>query len=70
MASRLTTKAVTPLLLFCRSRLIRYGVLGDYDEWNADQGGSGGAQVALVTKSGTNGIHGSAYEYNRNTFTC
>ena len=36
---------------------------------NADQGGSGGAQVALVTKSGTNGIHGSAYEYNRNTFT-
>jgi hypothetical protein len=31
----------------------------------ADQGRSSGAQVALVTKSGTNQIHGSAYEYNR-----
>jgi len=37
--------------------------------YNADQGGSSGAQVALVTKSGTNEIHGSAYEYNRNTAT-
>jgi len=37
--------------------------------YNADQGGSSGAQVALVTKSGTNDIHGSAYEYNRNTAT-
>ena len=37
--------------------------------YNADQGGSSGAQVALVTKSGTNDIHGSAYEYNRNTYT-
>jgi len=26
---------------------------------NADEGGTSGAQVALVTKSGTNGIHGS-----------
>lgn len=37
--------------------------------YNADQGGSSGAQVALVTKSGTNDFHGSVYEYNRNTYT-
>jgi len=33
---------------------------------NADEGRSSGAQVSLVTKSGTNGFHGSVYEYNRN----
>ncbi len=32
---------------------------------NADAGRSSGAQVALITKSGTNKWHGSAYEYNR-----
>jgi hypothetical protein len=37
--------------------------------YDADQGGTGGAQVALVTKSGTNQFHGSAYEYHRNTYT-
>jgi Carboxypeptidase regulatory-like domain len=37
--------------------------------YNADQGGTSGAQVALVTKSGTNTLHGSAYEYLRNTYT-
>jgi hypothetical protein len=37
--------------------------------YNADQGGSSGAQVAMVTKSGTNDFHGSAYEYHRNTYT-
>jgi hypothetical protein len=37
--------------------------------YNADQGGTGGAQVSLVTKSGTNNFHGSAYEYHRNTVT-
>ncbi len=36
---------------------------------NADQGRSSGAQVSLVTKSGTNNFHGSLYEYNRNTAT-
>jgi len=33
---------------------------------NADQGRSSGAQVALITKGGTNNFHGSVYEYNRN----
>jgi carboxypeptidase family protein len=37
--------------------------------YNADQGVGSGAQVALVTKSGTNNYHGSLYEYNRNTAT-
>lgn len=34
---------------------------------SADQGRSSGAQVALVTKSGTNNWHGTGYEYNRPT---
>jgi len=37
--------------------------------YNADQGSSSGAQVSLITKSGTNHYHGSAYEYHRNTVT-
>jgi len=36
---------------------------------NADSGRSSGAQVTLVTKSGTNNLHGGLYEYNRNTAT-
>ncbi|MFL6337055.1 MAG: carboxypeptidase regulatory-like domain-containing protein [Pyrinomonadaceae bacterium] len=36
---------------------------------NAEQGRSSGAQVSLVTKSGTNALHGSLYEYHRNTVT-
>ena len=35
---------------------------------NADAGRSSGAQVSLVTKSGTNRFHGSLYEYHRPTF--
>ncbi len=37
--------------------------------YNADEGRSSGAQVALVTKGGTNDFHGAVYEYNRNTLT-
>jgi hypothetical protein len=37
--------------------------------YNADQGRSSGAQVSLITKSGTNAFHGSLYEYHRNTLT-
>ena len=37
--------------------------------YNADQGTGSGAQVALVTRSGTNRFHGTAYEYHRNTIT-
>ena len=34
---------------------------------NADSGRSSGAQISLVTKSGTNVLHGSVYEYHRPT---
>src|SRR6266576_4837176 len=37
--------------------------------YGADAGRSSGAQVSLVTKSGTNNLHGSLYEYHRNTAT-
>lgn len=36
---------------------------------NADAGRSSGAQVSMVTKSGSNKFHGSLYEYHRPTFT-
>jgi hypothetical protein len=36
---------------------------------NADSGRSSGAQVSLVTRSGTNSYHGSVYEYYRPTNT-
>lgn len=37
--------------------------------YNADEGRSSGAQVALVTKSGTNNFHGAAFWSHRNTAT-
>src|ERR1700675_4748441 len=37
--------------------------------YNADQGEGSGAQVALVTRSGTNTFHGALYEDMRNTIT-
>ncbi len=36
---------------------------------NADSGRSSGAQISLVTRSGTNKLHGSGYEYYRPTNT-
>jgi len=36
---------------------------------NADSGRSSGAQVSMITKSGSNKFHGAAYEYNRPTIT-
>lgn len=36
---------------------------------NADSGRSSGAQVSLITKSGSNEWHGLLYEYHRNTVT-
>jgi hypothetical protein len=35
--------------------------------FGADSGRSSGAQVSLITRSGTNRLHGSLYEYNRSS---
>src|SRR5437588_4644310 len=37
--------------------------------YNAEEGRSSGAQVALVTRSGTNQLHGGVFETHRNTLT-
>jgi hypothetical protein len=37
--------------------------------YDAQSGRSSGAEITIVTKSGTNAFHGSLYEYNRNTAT-
>jgi Carboxypeptidase regulatory-like domain len=36
--------------------------------YSADVGGMAGGQISMVSKSGTNSFHGSAYEYLRNNF--
>jgi hypothetical protein len=36
--------------------------------YDASFGRSGGGQVVVATKSGTNQLHGTAYEFNRNNF--
>ncbi len=36
---------------------------------NSDMGRASGAQVSLVTRSGTNELHGALYEFHRNTVT-
>jgi len=36
---------------------------------DASKGRSSGAQISLITKSGTNQFHGALYEYHRNTVT-
>jgi hypothetical protein len=37
--------------------------------WDAEFGRAGGAVTQIETKSGSNGLHGSAFEYLRNTLT-
>jgi hypothetical protein len=37
--------------------------------YNAEEGTGSGAEVALITRSGTSNWHGSGYEYLRNTIT-
>lgn len=40
----------------------------DAGAYTADTGGSAGAQVNLVSKSGTNVVHGSVFDYLRNNY--
>jgi hypothetical protein len=40
----------------------------DSAAYTADTGGSAGGQVSLISKTGTNGFHGSVFDYLRNSY--
>lgn len=40
----------------------------DSADYTADTGGSAGAQVSLISKTGTNAFHGSVFDYFRNNY--
>ena len=40
----------------------------DAGAYTADTGGSAGGQVSLISRSGTNAFHGSAFDYLRNSY--
>jgi hypothetical protein len=40
----------------------------DSGAYTADTGGSAGGQVSLISKTGTNGFHGSIFDYLRNNY--
>jgi Carboxypeptidase regulatory-like domain len=62
---QLLGQAFTPVLRIPMDSLEEFRVVTTNS--NADSGRSSGAQVSLVTKSGTNQFHGTAYEYNRSS---
>ncbi len=40
----------------------------DAGAYTADTGGSAGGQISLISRSGTNALHGSAFDYLRNSY--
>jgi len=60
-----TGEAFTPILRVSPDTVEEFRVTTTNP--NASEGRSSGAQVALVTKSGTNSFHGNLFEYHRNT---
>lgn len=60
-----TGEAFTPILRVSPDTVEEFRVTTSNP--NASEGRSSGAQVALVTKSGTNSFHGNLFEYHRNT---
>lgn len=62
-----TGEAFTPVLRVSPDTVAEFRVTTTNP--NASEGRSSGAQVALITKSGTNEWHGNLFEYHRNTVT-